>query len=84
MPGKKEIIICLGSYCFARGNKDLMNIILKYLRQKNLSDKVSFRGDHCFDMCCDGPNLKIGSKIYHGVNKDNVIDFLIEGLKENS
>jgi hypothetical protein len=35
-------------------------------------------------MCCDGPNLKIGSKIYHGVNKDNVIDFLIEGLKENS
>lgn len=59
-----------------------MNIISKYLRQKNLSGKVSFRGDHCFEKCCEGPNLKIGNKIYHGVNKENIIDYLMEGLKD--
>lgn len=79
---KKDIIICLGSSCFARGNKDLMNFIQKYLRQKNLNDKINFRGDHCINECSEGPNLKIGSKVYHGVNEENVIDFLMEGLKE--
>lgn len=79
---KKEIIICLGSSCFARGNKELMKFIEKYLRQKKVTDKVTFRGDHCFEKCTEGPNLMIDGKIYHGVNKDNVIDFLMDGLKD--
>ena len=79
---KKKITICLGSSCFARGNKDLLRFIEKYLQQNNLLDKVSFSGDHCFDKCSEGPNLMVDGKIYNSVNKDNVIEFLIDGLKE--
>lgn len=79
---KREIIICLGSSCFARGNKELLKYIQKYIRQKELSDKVKFRGDHCFEMCSDGPNLRIGGKMYHNVNKENIIEYLMEGLKD--
>ncbi len=79
---KREIIICLGSSCFARGNKDLLKVVQKFIRQKDLSDKVRFRGDHCFDMCSEGPNLKIGNKDYHNVSSANVIEYLLEGLKD--
>ena len=79
---KKKIVICLGSSCFARGNKDLLKFIDKYLRQKNLNDKVDFHGEHCLEHCSEGPNMIIDGKIYHGVNQDNVLDYLLDGLKE--
>ncbi len=79
---KRDVTICLGSSCFSRGNKKLLQHIQKYIRDKNLREKVNFRGDHCFDKCSKGPNLKIGDKFYHEVNSDNVFDYLMDGLKD--
>ena len=79
---KIDVIICLGSSCFARGNKELTRSIQKFIRQWNLTDKVNFKGNHCFEECHQGPNLRIGGKIYHEVNNDNLQDFLTDGLKD--
>ena len=38
MEDKKEIVICLGSSCFARGNNKNLEFIQEYLKVNNLKD----------------------------------------------
>ena len=77
---KRKIILCLGSSCFARGNKELVPLIRKYIMRKNMQDKVEFKGDHCFDNCTNGPNMIIGTRMFQQVTIDNIEEFLAEGL----
>jgi len=69
---KHEIAICMGSSCFARGNKATLQKIKDYLNKNEIEDKVIFRGNRCFDKCGKGPNLMIDDKMFHQVNEDNV------------
>ncbi len=82
MNHRREIVICLGSSCFSRGNNSLLKIIQRYINQRGLSAKVHFKGDHCFGECNDGPNLKIGGRLYHQVNQENIHSILGEALHD--
>ena len=80
-----EIVICLGSSCFARGNKKTLGLIQQYLQDNDLLDSVSFRGNHCFGKCHNGPILKINDHSYEGINESEVLAILekeIGSLKE--
>ncbi len=79
---KPTIVLCLGSSCFARGNKALIKKIQHYLDMKGLSDKVNFKGDHCFDKCSEGPNIRIGGRMFSAIDENNVEDILDEGLND--
>ncbi|OYT16134.1 MAG: NADH-quinone oxidoreductase subunit F [Bacteroidetes bacterium 4572_77] len=69
---KHEISICMGSSCFARGNKATLQKIKTYLQKHQLEEKVLFKGNRCFDQCGKGPNLMINGKMFHQVNAENV------------
>ncbi len=71
-----ELTICLGSSCFARGNKKAVTIIQEYLKQNDLEDAVRFRGNHCFGKCNRGPVLKINDRIFEGVTFENLRELL--------
>lgn len=73
---KTEIIICMGSSCFARGNKKTVSIIQDFLRKNNLYDQVFLKGNHCFGKCNAGPIIKINDKIYEGVTNEKIIEIL--------
>ena len=73
---KTEITICLGSSCFARGNKRLVAIVKDFLKENKLEDQVFFHGNHCFDRCMDGPSIKINNKMYSGIDEEKVIKLL--------
>ncbi|MDA3868158.1 MAG: (2Fe-2S) ferredoxin domain-containing protein [Salinivirgaceae bacterium] len=73
---KKEITICLGSSCFARGNKKTLQVIQKFIKDHKLEDSVFFHGGHCFGHCAQAPILKIDKRIYEQVDHMNVIDIL--------
>ena len=75
---KKEIIICLGSSCFARGNKQLVKVITTYLRDRNLLNDVKFHGQRCFGHCAKGPVLKIDELITEKVDEEKVMQLLDE------
>jgi NADH:ubiquinone oxidoreductase subunit E len=75
-PVKKEIIICLGSSCFARGNKQLVKLINNYLRDRNLLNDVKFHGERCFGHCSKGPVLKIENLINEKVDEEKVLQLL--------
>lgn len=76
----KEIIICLGSSCFARGNKQTLLRIQDYIKDHQLEKSVNFRGNHCFGKCKDGPVLKINGREYKGVSESDIIDILEKEL----
>ena len=71
-----EIIICMGSSCFSRGNKSSLGIIKKYLKDKGLENKVVFRGSHCFGECENGPVLNIGGRKFTRVVPEIVTELL--------
>ena len=79
---KKEITICLGSSCFARGNKATLKVINNYLKENKLEDKVFFHGSRCFGKCENGPILKIDDKFYEQVDEIKVVNILDENLKD--
>jgi NADH:ubiquinone oxidoreductase subunit E len=82
MNHRREIIICLGSSCFSRGNKNLLKIIQRFININGLNDKVFFRGDHCFNACNEGPNIKIAGRLFNHVSEENIQQILKESLKD--
>jgi NADH:ubiquinone oxidoreductase subunit E len=59
-----EIEICLGSSCFSRGNREVVQVIRDYLRKNHLDDKVLLKGARCMDRCSEGPFLTINGKTF--------------------
>ncbi len=63
-----EIEICLGSSCFSRGNKDVVQLIRDYLKKNHLDDKVFFRGARCLGNCSEGPFVIINGKVFEKID----------------
>jgi NADH:ubiquinone oxidoreductase subunit E len=81
MDNKKEIVICLGSSCFSRGNRECLKIIEKFLKTHNLEDTWFFHGSRCFDKCEKGPVIKIGDETHEEVRPEMVESLLKKSLK---
>ena len=67
MSKEVNIVVCLGSACFARGNEDYLNYIEDYIRLNNLDAKVEISGSRCEGKCADGPNIIINGTVYNNM-----------------
>ena len=76
----QEIVICMGSSCFSRGNKQLLNTIQNYLKTRGINDSVTFRGAHCFGECENGPVIMINGNKYTKVTSAAISDMLDQYL----
>jgi len=74
--GVVEIVVCLGSSCFARGNSENLAIINDYVLSHGLNAKVRLTGRLCQDECKQGPNLMIGGEFHHGVTTARLRELL--------
>ncbi|MFA8449748.1 MAG: (2Fe-2S) ferredoxin domain-containing protein [Bacteroidales bacterium] len=77
MENKTQIVICLGSSCFSRGNAKNLEIIKDYLEKNNLNDKVDFRGKLCSGNCNKGPVIIVNDKTYENV-EENCIPLILD------
>lgn len=77
MAQKIEMQICMGSSCFSRGNRDVVNHIRDYLKRNHLDDRIVFKGARCMNLCSNGPNLRINDRIIEGVTLSK-IDAILE------
>jgi NADH:ubiquinone oxidoreductase subunit E len=73
-----EIVICLGSSCFARGNSENLAILREYAESPGSKASVRLTGQLCQDLCKEGPNLMIGGKLYHNVTAARLRELLRE------
>ena len=67
----------MGSSCFSRGNRDVVNYIRDYLKKNHLEDKIVFKGARCMNLCSNGPNLRVNDRIIEGVTLAK-IDAILE------
>jgi NADH:ubiquinone oxidoreductase subunit E len=63
-----DVVVCLGSSCFARGNAQNLSAIEAYLESHNLRDSVHITGCLCQDECKRGPNLVVRGDHLHEVD----------------
>jgi NADH:ubiquinone oxidoreductase subunit E len=73
-----EIVICLGSSCFARGNSHNLAIIEEYIASRNLKASVRVSGKLCQDACKQGPNLAVAGETYHDVTPEKLHNILAQ------
>jgi len=83
MENRTEVIICLGSSCFASGNRKTVKLINDYLRNHNLSGLVHFHGGHCFGRCDKGPVLKLGQEFNERLTSESVNNLLDNFFKDS-
>ncbi|MHB1046845.1 MAG: (2Fe-2S) ferredoxin domain-containing protein [Thermoanaerobaculia bacterium] len=75
-----EIVVCMGSACFSRGNARTVPVIQEYLRDRGLENAVKVTGILCQNQCRQGPNLNIDGKCFCGVEPTALIELLDERL----
>jgi NADH:ubiquinone oxidoreductase subunit E len=80
MDKMKEVVICLGSSCFARGNKKLLKVVQTYIKENHLEGNVIFKGNHCFGKCNKGPFLKIDDNFYEQLTELKLLEVLKKEL----
>lgn len=72
-----NIRICMGSSCFARGNRRNLTAIKDYIQRHGLAPRsVQIEGCLCESRCADGPHLRINGRLYHRVDPSGVIQLL--------
>lgn len=83
MEERIEIVVCLGSSCFSRGNRIIVQLVREYLQLNELEDRVIFRGNRCFSNCEKGPIVQIGLKTYEHVDQISILEILDENFKRS-
>ena len=78
----KNILICMGSSCFARENRENLKVIEEFLRSHGISDSVHIEGSLCMGNCAAGPNITINGTEYHEVHSDALPEILKKELLE--
>jgi len=75
-----ELIICMGSACFARGNSRAVDTVREYLRSQQLDKVVKVTGTLCQNQCRQGPNLSFDGECHCQVDPSTLPDLLEELL----
>lgn len=75
-----EIVVCMGSACFSRGNARTVPVIQEYLRERGLQNAVKVTGILCQNRCRQGPNLDIDGQCLCGVEPTALGELLDERL----
>ena len=72
----KEIKVCMGSACFAKGNQENLEYIKEYIEENNLDTEVSIIGALCENKCEIGPRIMIDEKECTNVTREMLEDIL--------
>ena len=75
-----ELVVCMGSACFSRGNLKTLEQLQGFLRDQGLEREVAVTGTLCQDRCRQGPNVTIQGECFCGVEPKAMLEILEERL----
>ena len=70
------IKVCMGSSCFARGNSKNLQLIQKFISERNLDAEIELTGLRCCDKCSKCPNITIDDVEYNNMDSGTLYDIL--------
>ncbi|MGD9159515.1 MAG: (2Fe-2S) ferredoxin domain-containing protein [Desulfobacteraceae bacterium] len=68
--------ICLGSACYTRGSREVLEAIQAYIAEEKLESQVTLTGSLCEEQCRKGPTITINDVTYTGVDEKKALDLL--------
>ncbi|MCF7958901.1 MAG: (2Fe-2S) ferredoxin domain-containing protein [Phycisphaerae bacterium] len=81
-PQKIEVVLCMGSSCFARGNNLSIQILQESIQNADLSGKINLKGSLCEGDCNCGPHITIDGTRYQELDYNSVVAILEHHLKK--
>jgi NADH:ubiquinone oxidoreductase subunit E len=75
--GTVDVVVCLGSSCFARGNAQNLATIEAYLANHGMRNSVRVTGCLCQDECKRGPNLVVHGDHMHETSPARLHEILL-------
>ncbi len=79
-PGTQvQVCLCLGSSCYARGNRDNLERMQEAMEEGEM-DHIALEGCHCTGNCRKGPNITIDGDVIHEMTPEvfeTVVDELV-------
>lgn len=77
-----NITICLGSSCFSRGNKDVVEAIQEHLEDIGMKEHTNFKGGHCFGNCAEGPVMIVNGRTFKSIDPESAVAAIELMLKD--
>ena len=59
-----DLVVCMGSACFSRGNIRTLELIQRYLEEHDPGGRVRVTGTLCQDQCRTGPNVTLQGQCF--------------------
>ena len=75
-----ELVVCMGSACFSRGNLRNLEIIQDYLKERGLEQQVQVKGTLCQEHCRQGPNMTLQGECFCDLDRMAILEILEERL----
>ncbi|MBR6099222.1 (2Fe-2S) ferredoxin domain-containing protein [bacterium] len=72
----KEIKVCMGSACFAKGNQDNLEYLKEYIEENNLDTEISIIGSLCENKCSEGPRIIVDGTEYKKITREQISEIL--------
>ncbi|MFP4491529.1 MAG: (2Fe-2S) ferredoxin domain-containing protein [Spirochaetaceae bacterium] len=73
---KNTVIICMGSSCFSRGNREHVGLIKNYIAENSLDAAVELSGSLCEENCGEGPVVTINGTRFSHVDENFLMKIL--------
>ena len=74
--GVVEIVVCMGSSCFARGNAENLAVMNGHVQSHGLNVSIRLTGRLCQDKCKQGPNIMIDGELHQCVTSTRLHELL--------
>jgi NADH:ubiquinone oxidoreductase subunit E len=68
--------ICLGSACYTRGSREILESIQSYITEEKLESVITLTGSLCEEQCRNGPTITVDDVTYTGVDEKKALDLL--------
>lgn len=75
-----EIYICMGSACYLKGSKDIVDILGRLVRKYDLKEKVKLKGSFCLGPCNQGVVVKVEDRFFKKMNVENTVSIFREKI----
>ena len=72
------VVVCVGSSCYVRGSEKLAEVFENLIRSEGLAAQVELTGAYCMEHCSMGVSVRVGDRIYRGVQLDNAEAFFYQ------
>ena len=63
-----EIVICMGSSCHSRGNRENVKIARDFIENNEFEGEIKLTGCLCMEECRRGPVISINGEKYYNID----------------